>query len=193
MKQKLKKLLREINQKSKERAYKRDENGKIIIPFVVQDDSDFLSVFAESETPLIGTDVAEYLEEKTDELPLGEPILLRVRSSCIDPAEQEAYRTGIREYYMIRYLSCRKELRRNTFIAALLAATGMLALFVMHLIDLWTGSSFWSEVVDIIAWVFVWESVDVFAFRNHELRKERLRCLSLMAMELEFIPLHTTV
>ena len=128
MKQKMKKLLREVDRKAKEREYKRDENGNIVIPLVVQDDSDFLSVFAETETPLISTDIAEYLEEKTEDIPADEPLVLRIRSSCIDPVEQEAYRKGVKEYYFTKYLANRSDLRRNTLFAVVLAATGLLIL-----------------------------------------------------------------
>ena len=190
MKQKMKKLLREVDRIAKEREYKRDENGNIVIPLVVQDDSDFLSVFAETETPLISTDIAEYLEEKTEDIPADEPLVLRIRSSCIDPVEQEAYRKGVKEYYFTKYLANRSDLRRNTLFAVVLAATGLLILLFAYLIDGWFGSPYWTEVADTVAAVFIWESVHVAAFGSFELRKQRLRCLALMAMEMEFIPLH---
>ena len=63
----------------------------------------------------------------------------------------------------------------------------MFALFLMLFIDMHYGDPFWTEIVDIFAWVFVWESVDVFAFRCHDLRVERLRCLRFIDMKLEFI------
>lgn len=189
MRRRIRRLLRLTDQKAAKREYKRDEQGRRIIPMTVQDDADFLSVYAEGDTPLIAADIADYLEEKAGNLSPLEALVLRIRSSCIDPDEQNQYREGVKEYYLTRYISCRKELRRNNFLAAFLAITGMLTLIVMSLIDTWTGSAFWTEVVDIIAWVFIWESVDVFAFRNHELREERLRCLSFMDMEIEFLPL----
>lgn len=189
MKKRMKSLLHEVDQKAKEREYKRDENGNIIIPLVVQDDSDFLSVFAETETPLISTDIAEYLEEKTEDIPADEPLILRIRSNCIDTIEQNAYRKGVKEYYFTKYLANRSDLRRNTLFAVVLATTGLLILLFAYLIDGWFGSPYWTEVADTVAAVFIWESVHVAAFGSFELRKQRLRCLALMAMQMEFIPL----
>jgi len=190
MKKKMKKLLREVDQKAKEREYKRDENGNIIIPMVVQDDSDFLSIFAETETPLISADIAEYLEEKTEDIPADEPLVLRIRSSCIDPVEQDAYRKGVKEYYFTKYMDNRSDLRRNALFAVVLAMTGLLILLFAYLIDAWVRSPYWTEVADTVAAVFIWESVHVAAFGSFELRKRRLRCLALMAMGIEFIPLN---
>ena len=44
------------------------------------------------------------------------------------------------------------------------------------------------ELTDIVAWVFVWEAVDVLVFGSHELRTQKLRCLSFMDMKIEFYP-----
>ncbi|MBR4000492.1 MAG: hypothetical protein IKI93_19365, partial [Clostridia bacterium] len=62
-----------------------------------------------------------------------------------------------------------------------------LLLVLTVLLDEYVGMPVWTEVADIAAWVFVWESVDVFVFRNHEVRCEILRCLSGIDMKVEFI------
>ena len=72
MKQKLKDLIHQADRKPLRHQYKRDKQDRIIIPMVVQEDNDFLSVFAETETPLISTDIAEYLEEKITSCILSE-------------------------------------------------------------------------------------------------------------------------
>ena len=42
-------------------------------------------------------------------------------------------------------------------------------------------------LTDIVAWVFVWEAVDVPVFGSHELRTQKLRCLSFMDMKTEYL------
>ena len=187
MKRSEKDILREAERRTLDG--RTDAEGRAIIPMTVRDDSDFLSPFSEGATPLISADVAEYLEEKTEEIPRGKGLVLQIRSSCIDPAEQEAYRLGVKEFYLIRYLSVRRELRRNLLLALILAAAGMLLLLATHLIDTHLGLPYWMELTDIVAWVFVWEAVDTLVFGSHDLRTQKLRCLSFMDMKIEF--LHT--
>lgn len=186
MKRSEKDIFREAEQRAM--AHGTDTEGRAIIPLTVRDDSDFLSPFSEGATPLIGADVAEYLEEKTEDLPRGKELVLQIRSGCIDPVEQEAYRLGVKEFYLIRYLSVRRELRRNLLLAVTLAA-GMLLLLLALVIDARLGSPYWTELTDIVAWVFVWEAVHVLVFGSHDLRTQKLRCLSFMDMKIEF--LHT--
>lgn len=186
MKRSEKDILREAELRVQERG--TDAEGRAIIPMTVRDDSDFLSPFSEGAVPLIGADVAEYLEEKTEDLPRGAELILQIRSNCIDPVEQEAYQLGVREFYLIRYLSVRRELRRNLVLAVTLAAAGMLLLLLALLIDARLGSPYWTELTDIVAWVFVWEAVDVLVFGSHELRTQKQRCLSFIDMKIEFYP-----
>ena len=44
---------------------------------------------------------------------------------------------------------------------------------------------------EIIAWVFLWEAVDIAVFENRSLRLKRLRYISYMSMKIEYYPLMT--
>ena len=180
-------IRRKLKEEIKKRIYRRDSEGRIIIPLIVSDDADFLSVFSENSTPMISSDVSDYISEQTAYLLPNEDIHLQIRSSCISVEEQQLYRTAIREHYLTQYIRNRREWFRNTVLSAVLAAAGILLLVLTVLLDEYVGMPVWTEVADIAAWMFVWESVDVFVFRNHEVRWEILRCLSGIDMKVEFI------
>ncbi len=77
------------------------------------------------------------------------------------------------------------DIKKQYLIAAILALVGMVFLAVSLAIgDLWNGA-FFGELVDIAAWVFVWEAVDVICFRKQELRVNRTRYQALMNMEID--------
>ena len=54
------------------------------------------------------------------------------------------------------------------------------------LLEYRVGSLIWAEVIDIAAWVFLWEAVDIGIFRNRELREKRLRYRSFMEMKIVY-------
>lgn len=181
-----KEIHKKMREQVKKRTYHKNPDGRIVIPLVVSDDTDFLSVFSENTTPIISSDIAEYIAEKTNYLPPREPLHLQIRSSCISEEEQATYRTAIREHYLTEYIRNRHEWLRNTVLSAVLAAAGLLLLFLTVWLDESIGMPVWTEVADIAAWVFVWESVDVFVFRNHEVRREICRCCTGMDMTIAF-------
>lgn len=182
----LKEIKREAKNQSSKRKYERDADGRVIIRMTVKDDTDFLSVFSAGDAPVISSEVAEFLEACTHSVLPKEPLTLKIHSDCIDDNEKEEYRQAIREHYTERYIANNRELKRNALIALLLALTGILILASAFLIEYRTGSAFWTEVVDIAAWVFLWEAVDISVFRSRELRIKRSRYLSFLSMNIEY-------
>lgn len=183
-----KEIKREAKRQSSERKYKRDADGRVIINMTVKDDTDFLSVFSIGDTPVISSEVAEFLESSTHSVLPKEQLTLRIHSNCIDDNEKEEYRQAIKEYYTERYIANKRELKRNAMIALLLTLAGVVALVTAFLIEYQTANLIWTEIVDIIAWVFLWEAVDISAFKNRGLRLKRFRCLAFMAMKIEYYP-----
>lgn len=170
----------------KGRLHKRDAFGRVIVNMTVKDDSDFLSVFSVNDTPVISSEVAEFIESSTYSVLPKEHLSLRIYSDCIDDNEKEDYRKAVKEYYTERYILNRQERNRNVIISSLLVIAGLIALSISFLISEQTGSVLWTEVINIVAWVFIWESVYVSSFTNRKLRIEMLRYLSYMSMNIEF-------
>jgi len=178
-----------LRQKKIPKAYarlkqrKRDENGNIVIDMSVKSDDDFLSVYSGGESPIISSDVADFIENNTRSLSPREKYTLIVHSDCIDDKEKDEYNSAIKEYYAEKYFANRKELRINRIIVLLLFMAGVLVLSLAFQIE----NHIWSEVIDIAAWVLLWEAVDIWAFKNRELNIKAKRCLAFMDMKVEYM------
>ena len=186
MKERLAALKKEAEALPSRSQHAVDEEGRAILRMNVKDDSDFLSSFSEGENPVISDEVAAFLENSTVTLPPAQPLALHIHSSCIDEREQVEYRNAIKEYYTSQYVANENERRRNRRIVLLLALCGILILSMAIFLEYRAESLIWAEVIDIAAWVFLWEAVDIGAFRNHELRVNRLRYLSLIEMKIVY-------
>lgn len=189
MKKQRREIEREAKNQSLERRHKRDAGGRVIVNMTINDDRDFLSVFSAGDAPVISSEIAAFLENSTHSVLPNEQLTLRIHSDCIDDDEKEEYRRAIKEYYTERYITNNRELKRNGLIALFLALVGVITLAAAFFIEYQTTSPIWTEVVDIIAWVFLWESVDISAFKNRELRVKRSRCLSFLSMNIEYFSL----
>lgn len=175
-----------IKQKSKERRYKRDEEGRKIIYMTVEDDSNFLSRFSAGDTPVISPEVAEFIEDATCTVLPKVDLTLRIHSTCIDREEQEIYRKAIKEHYIGQYISVKRELTKNKLLSVVMAVFGIIILAISLLLDGVPDNTIWSETVNIVAWVFIWEAVHIAAFQNKDLRVKKHRFLSYLAMKIEF-------
>ena len=167
----------------------QEKSGGRVVNMIVKDDSDFLSVFSESETPVISSEVAEFIENRTMTMPPKEQFTLKIHSDCIDDDEKVLYRGAIKEYYSEKYLANKRELKRNNIIVLLLTIAGILALSLRIILEYVTKSLIWVEVIDIAAWVFLWEAVDISVFGNRALRFKNKHYLSYMSMNVEYVEL----
>ena len=177
-------IQKKVNLKAAEQAYQRDEEGRVIINMSVKDDSGFLSTYSEGDAPIINSEVSDFIEHCTDAVRPNERLTLRIRSSCIDENEQVLYRQAIGEYYLQKYIANEREYKRNKILVALLMLFGVLVLAFQVFFDYTVGSSIWSEVIDIFAWVLVWEAVDIGVFESRSLKLKKQRYLSYMDMKI---------
>ena len=172
--------------KKKSTSLPLDEEGRVIIPMTVKDDGDFLSVYSEGQTPVIASEVAEFIESRTETLPPKTPLALHIHSTCIDGEEKELYRRAIREYYEEKSVANDRRLLRNRLIATVLAVAGVGVLALAIALSEAEMNPVLAGVIDIVAWVLLWEATDVSLFRNHEARALRHRYRRYTEMKIEY-------
>lgn len=185
----LKKIKKEAEKKVKQNECQRDSDNRIIINMSVKDDDNFLSSFSQTADPVISSEVSEFIESSTQSFRPGELITLRIHSDCIDDNEKSIYEGAIKEHYMELYVKYKRELKRNCILALSFAVLGVLTLSFAMFYEYYMSNPVWTEVIDIAAWVFLWEAVDIFALRNRELKLGTLHCLSCMSMNIEYYPM----
>ena len=157
----IKELKRELDARVRAEKHELDEEGRAIIEVTVRRDVDFLSDYS-VEKPMISSAFSDFLREQSEAFPPREPICLKIYSNCIDEHEQSVYGAALKEYAMRNYKKHALELKKNAFISAILMAVGVLGLAAVVLLSLFVDNAVIAEVLDIFAWVFVWEAVDLF-------------------------------
>lgn len=186
MKNTLKHAKKEADRQLKERQYKHDAENRIVVNMTVEDDTDFLSVFSANTTPVISSDVSEFIENSTNWIAPKEELTLHIHSNCIDEQEKVIYENAIKEYYTQKYIVNEQELKRNRFLASLLFVAGIGVLAFEIIFDYVVGNIIWTEVIDIAAWVLLWEATDISIFQNRSLRLKKKRYLSYLSMKIEY-------
>jgi len=180
--------------KTTEKNLKIDKNNNSIktndretINMSLKDDSNFLSVFSKTETMVINSEVANFLENQVQAFKPNQLLTLNVTTNCVDDNEKEEYKKAIKEYYSQRYFFLTGEIKRNYLIAYVLFFIGFIILALSVFMQINFNSAIWSEVIDIMAWVFLWEAIDIIAFKTKALRVEKKRCVAFVNMNVNFI------
>ena len=160
---------------------------RTVINMVVKDDTEFLSVFSASDTPVISSGVAEFIENSTNYIPGAKPLVLRIKSNCIDEQEKTTYKKAIKQYYSEKLAALERAIKLDNLISGILAFLGVLVLVFAVFIEYNFSSVVWAEVIDIVAWVLVWEAVDVGFLKNRSMKIQRNRYREYINMEIEYV------
>ena len=142
------------------------------INMTVLNDNDFLSPYSPTDSPVISSDVADFLENSAENYLPKHKITLNIHSDCIDEQEQVAYDKAIRSYFSLKLQACKRDLKRNLIVSIIFTVIGIIGLAVMFLLDRFDVNGIWVEVIDIFAWVFVWEAVDQFFIERHKIARD---------------------
>lgn len=177
---------KKIDKMLSQNNFERDEQNRVIVNMIVKDDKHVLSEFSNSQTPIIDNKVGDFIENATASVPASELLTLKITSDCISDEEKGDYGKGIKEYYKNKYALQQKELKHNYFIVLFLTVISVALLALSFLIKTNVNLEIWGEVVNIVAWFFLWEAVAIISFRTQAMRFKRNKYLSYLSMKIEY-------
>ena len=152
----------------------------------ITDDSDFLSPYSPSETPLVSSEVADFLENSARAFHPRAKVDLTITGRCIDESEKSVYGDAIRNYFSLKLAETERDIKRKGFVSLIFAIIGVVALVFMIIYESFVNNAVWTECVDIFAWVFLWEAVDQFFIERSGLLLKRKRFENFVNMSIEF-------
>jgi len=173
---------KEIDIENKNKQHEYDKDGNIIVDLSIRNDVDFLSPYSLNGLPTISHEIGDFIESSTKTFPPKQKLTLRFHGMNVNNKEKETYKKAIKDYYQDKYLHMQQKIKKNNLFSLLFFIIGTLVIALALTIDF----KVWSEVIDILAWVLLWEAMDIFLFRNLENRHDKNRYLKFTTMNVEF-------
>jgi len=166
-------------------AVSYDEKGRGVIRMTVRDESEFLSPYALSGMPDLNSEVADFLEGAAMNLRPEEEIVVEVSGSVSDEKKSE-YRAAIRNHYRAGVREADRKLSENARMSFVFALIAAVVLSVYVALEIKFDNFVVLQLVDITAWVFMWEAVDLIFLERKILKSELIRSASLYSSEIVF-------
>lgn len=180
------KKFKKLNKEIKELSLKQKEERGNVLEICVADDSAFLSPYSPDGAPLIGGETIDFIEHNVKNLALNEQIEVVIKSNCISESEKPVYENAIKNYYRAEFSEAVKGLRRNTVFTVCMTVIAALIFAFAIVLDKFGVDSVILNMIDVVAWVFMWEAADVFVFRRGELKLSRLKSYGLARAKIVF-------
>lgn len=177
---KIKKLVKDSGKKE------TDENGKSVLRLNCSDDASFLSPYSSEKESVISSEVADFLDNEAQSLNLKRNVHIVISGKTIDENERKIYPEAIKKYYGNRIIETGERLKKNLIAAIVMAVIAAAILSLCVAINLSDKDFVLSELVDIAAWVFAWEAVDMLFLTRPLLRREQLLNCRLYEAEVTY-------
>lgn len=184
-----KELKQGMGARSERKNCLRDEAGRVVIEMTIHDNGSFFSPYSHGAEEVINDETAEFIRNSALGLPAKEQFSLQIHSDCIQEEKQSMYGNAICAYFRRHFLDCAREMRLNTIQSVVMCVIGLIALSIMILAENLGWANLWVECIDIFAWVFLWEAVDLFFLERAVIRRKARRFLAFEKMQVLFLPL----
>ena len=176
-------LIKEIRQSN---HVQLDDEGRQIIHLSIQDDSNFLSPYSSVEKPIISNEIAEFLEHSIKHIKPNSKIHFVIKSETIDDDEKKIYPLAIQNYYGLEFIEITRDLNHNKWLAIIMILIGAFFFALDIILEHFHLREVLVNIIDVVAWVFVWEAVDLFVLQRSTLKIKRHRCYSMIHSKLTF-------
>lgn len=123
----------------------------------------------------LNSEFSEYVYDKAKNVPIGEPVKIKIHTA--DDLNADEVDKAIKSHYRSEYMQSKKAIKRLLIIAAIMTVLGVIALSALILINHFTDNLYLTSIVEIAAWVFIWEAVDIFFLQRPTVKA---RCVLLL-------------
>jgi len=122
------------------------------------------------------------LKDESWYIPYEERIEIKLPES-----QKENFKESLELYSMREIYKVKADRREARIHAIILFFAGLAILAVGAVINIWVEVPVLSELVMIIAWVFVWAATDKWFFDRRDLREQRFTLLQLMSAKIIYV------
>lgn len=143
----------------------------IIVEMQVLDDSNFLSPYC-SNYYIANDEVISYLNNRIKNVNPKVDLELHIKSNVIDDQEKIIYEQAIKNYYKSEKKQLTTKLVNNLIVSLIMFLIGLIIISIMIFMSYNNYKEVWTTVLDIIGWVFIWETIDKFCFERREIKRE---------------------
>lgn len=178
---------KKIKKKIKDDVFDVDDQNREIVDITIKDMDDMLSVYSPDGKDNISPELANVIDNATKSTNYYKDIHLRFTCEKHPPEKEEQYKNAIKNYYINEFAEKERKLHNN-----LLIATSTFLLSIVFFVILFLVSSLnlpWIvvEFIDVIAWVFGWETVDVIVFRRQVIKYDQRKILKIIYANVSFL------
>lgn len=131
----------------------------------------------------LNSEFSEYIFDKAKDAPIKDRIKIKIHTET-DLDANEVQQT-LKSHCKSEYKESKKQVKRIVLISAIMTILGILALTALILINHFTDNIYITSIIEIAAWVFIWEAVDFFFLQRPVVKGKCILIQRIYTAEIE--------
>ena len=167
-----------------------DEDGRALINVGAENYDDIFSPYCFKGGDTLSLELVEYLWDKQGAVPLDYDLTINFNVKNADEAKRKEIQQAVKENYENDVHAIDKQLHRLNVLAISFLVLGVLFMST-YLILSRHFSEIITYIIDLFAWVFIWEGVRALFLDKRNLKLDKLKSLRIAASKItvkEFEP-----
>ena len=156
-----------------------------IINIKVDNKEQVISKFSYDENDKLNKELSEFILDKTKTMMLSKDIQLNFYTTS--PIEKQEIKTTLYNHFNEEYIEVRHELKRANIFSLIMLILGILSLSILILAHKFFNYFYFTTILEIASWVFVWECVDSFFLKRSHIKRQCLLMKKLYSAKIEVI------
>ena len=181
------KRAKSVKRRIKDDPFEVDEFGREIVDITIADCDSILSAYKPDGKKVISNDIAEVISTATKSTTRNKDINLRIACEKYAPEKDIIYKNAIKNYYVNEFADKQQKLHNNTIITLIVFALAIVSFGFLFLVEEFFNLP-WIivEFIDVIAWVFAWETVDLLFFQRQLIKFSSQNDLKIIYAHITF-------
>ena len=183
---KLKQRYNYVKEKIKKDTFDLDEEGREIVDLTIIDSDKLISDYHPDGKAVIDNEMAKVISDAIKPTSTKRDLLLRIKCEKYTPDKETEYKQAITNYYINEFADKERKLHNNTIITITLLIAAIISFGILFVMNLTNLPWILVEMVDIVAWVFAWEVVDMIFFQRQLIKFEQRQDLKVIFAKIIF-------
>jgi len=185
------KLLRKLKKDSYEIEYssesKVNKDNEAVICINAKDKTDIISKYSVDTDLTINSELSDYLKENADEIPIKHPLSIKIDTEKeLTVEDKSKVKLALRNHFTKKVSDVNEKLYENEVECYTMVFLSFIFLLAYVLCKIHLPIEILSEILLIIAWVFVWRMTESIVFVRKEMRREAIKYYRLLTARIEF-------
>ena len=164
---------------------KNISDDKKSVNIKVENKEQIISNYSYDENDKLNPDLSDYIISKTKNIHLSQDLILNFYTN--EQVYKKEIQSTITNHFEEENYNVKKELKKSNITVVVLLLLGVVTLAMLVGFYNWFSNFYLEMVLEIAAWVFIWEAIDIFAFKRSKLRVKKMQMQKILSAEVNVI------